>query len=132
MIRLFKTLFKKFPKFIEFIITMYRHNIFIISKCWACFNKLIYQNHHNEVAIFGANSIAEILCVLSKYKSVNITGIYDEVENKRRFLRWSVLPVESLRSLDDCIIIASLVDIDNMRDTLKKLGIKDNRIIVLG
>lgn len=130
-IKLFKTLLKKSPKFLEFLITMFRYNIFIIAKCWGCFNKLDSYKH-NTVNIFGTGSIAEILCVLSKYKSIKINAIYDEVENKGKFLRWNVLPIESLKNLDDCIIIASVVDIDNMRDTLRKIGIKDNKIITLG
>ena len=129
--KIFKTSFKKINKFLEFSIIMLRYNRIIIGKCWSVIHKLESYGY-KDVNIFGSGSIAEILCVLSKYKSININAVYDEVEDKRKILKWDVLPLKSFKNSNDYIIIAEVVDVDNMKDTLKKLGVKDDKIIVLG
>ena len=109
---------------------MFKYNVSLIAKCWGVLS-ILELLKQNNAAIYGAGGIAEILCVLSEYKRIKITALYDDIDNTGKLRNRDVLPVELLKNSDSSIIIASVVDVENMKNTLKNLGMKDSQIITV-
>jgi hypothetical protein len=124
-----KDLWGKVYKAYGFLKNMSQYNLYTIERSRRCLNELSSQ-HIREVAVYGAGDIAEVLYDLTFEVPLRIIAIYDDVE-KKRFLRFNVLPIEAMNGGRAKVIIASLVGVEEKVERLRRLGVDRERIVVL-
>ena len=112
----------------RFLQRVAQHNRFVADECWRHLHRLAMNN--KEVAIFGVCNIAKILLVLTKDVPIKISGIYDDVK-REKFSGYEKCPVEALKGYPSSVIISSLFGVEERIETLKQLGIKEEKIIRL-
>jgi hypothetical protein len=103
---------------------------YVIDRCRQCLYDLTTIGVH-EVAVFGTGDVAQVLNILSKAMPIKITAIYDSPLKKMKFMGYKVFPLEAIKSYQGKVIIASLGDVVEKIEILKKIGIKDNMIVDL-
>ena len=109
---------------------MWRVNSYTAEKTKHCLNELANKGI-KEVAVYGADEIAEILNDLSRETSVKIQAIYDDYE-RIGTAESQVRPIEQYQGTPNKLIVGSIVGVEKKLEKLKKLGIASENIITLG
>lgn len=125
-----KTVFFKFQLFFRFIYRMFENNIYTVELCKRSLKKLSSKGVE-EIAVYGTDFTAKILCIIIKQMPLKILGIYDKVKTGGKFLQYNVLPYQSLAGFKGKIVIASLSESLERALELREIGIKDDNIIKL-
>jgi hypothetical protein len=108
---------------------MWRVNSYTAEKTKHCLNELANKGI-KEVAVYGADEIAEILNDLSRETSVKIQAIYDDYE-RIGTAKSQVRPIEQYQGTPNKLIVGSIVGVEKKLEKLKKLGIASENIITL-
>lgn len=108
---------------------MCQHNQRAVLCAKSCLKKLTASGIQ-EVALYGAGDVAEILYNWTYEIPVKINVIYDDC-GRTRYLGLNVLPIEEGAKGGEKVIIASLVAVEMRIKRLQRVGIDKNRIVVL-
>ena len=106
-----------------------QHNLDTLRQSRRVLADLAYQEI-TVVSLYGTGEIAELLHGLASEVSIGIRSIYDDF-GEETFLGANVLPIEVCVQSSERIIIASVVGIEEKIAHLKRLGIKQDRIVRL-
>jgi hypothetical protein len=124
-----KGLVSKVAKGFDFVRYMSASNMDAIKRSRNCLEKLAAQQVQ-EVSLYGAGDIAQVLYDLTFEIPVKINSIYDDFNNKR-IATFKVVPVAESAKSHEKVIIASFAAVDDKLERLRKLGIDNDRIVVL-
>lgn len=119
----------KVGKGYEFIKCMSHYNRGAIKRSRLCLNSLV-AGGIQEVSVYGAGDIAEILYDLTFEIPITIKTIYDD-DGAKSFLGPEVRPVEESAAGKEQVIVASLVAIEEKVERLRSLGLDTKRIVLL-
>ena len=119
----------KVGKTYEFLRAMCQHNRRAINRAKLCLESLA-AGGIQEVTVYGAGDIAEILYDLTFEIPIKIKAIYDG-GSRKRFLGLAVLPLEESANDKKKVIIASLVAVESKVERLQNLGVDRKRIVLL-
>jgi hypothetical protein len=92
----------------------WEHDRFMAGECREALDKLRAEGV-DEVAVFGAGGVADMLCVLSGEAGIRISGVYADAE--------------ALARAGGRAMVASFVNIEALRETLRQAGVKEEDII---
>ena len=124
-----KGLVSKVAKGFDFVRYMSASNMDAIKRSRNCLEKLAAQQVQ-EVSLYGAGDIAQVLYDLTFEIPMKIKSIYDDFDNKR-ISKFKVVPVAESAKSHEKVIIASFAAVDDKLERLRKLGIDNDRIVVL-
>ena len=124
-----KGLVSKVAKGFDFVRYMSASNMDAIKRSRNCLEKLAAQQVQ-EVSLYGAGDIAQVLYDLTFEIPMKINSIYDDFDNKR-ISKFKVVPVAESAKSHEKVIIASFAAVDDKLERLRKLGIDNDRIVVL-
>lgn len=124
-----KDIFRKGYKAYDFLKNMSQYNSYVFERCKNCLKELTSQNV-KEIALYGTGDVAEILYKLTFDSSIKIEAVFDGFEGKK-FFSFNVMPLESIINYHGKVIIAALVGVEDKVEKLIKVGVEDEKIIVL-
>jgi hypothetical protein len=125
-----RDLLNKFVKAYDFVRFMVAHNIYTIRRCRECLTRLVAKDVR-IVSIYGERDIVEVLYDLTLELPVRIKVIYaDSVD--QAFRKFKIVPIEESAKGLEKVIVASLVDIDDKAERLRKSGVERERLVLLG
>lgn len=104
-----------------------QYNRYTILQCQHCLHRLASQGVRN-VAVFGANDVAEVLYILTKIEPIKISTLYDDIQHEERFCGLRVLPLSALNGYNEKIIVSGPLNTDEKIEALRRIGIKGDRI----
>ncbi|KJU86067.1 Glycosyl transferase, family 2 domain protein [Candidatus Magnetobacterium bavaricum] len=121
--------FRKLYKIRGFFQTMASQNEHNLQRAFSCLNTLKAHNV-SEFAIYAPNAAAEVLCNVAGSASLMATAIYDDIGGAV-FCGLTVMAVESAPGRGEVIVIADVGPKREKLETLKRIGVNEDRIIVL-
>lgn len=125
-----KNIFFGVKLFFLFFFRMLKNNVYTVKLCRNTLKKLRYRETR-EIAIYGANFVTKILCIIAKQMSLRVTGIYDKSCFGNKLLRYKILPSQSLAGFEGKVVVATLAKNIESVSELKDLGISRDNIIKL-
>jgi hypothetical protein len=124
-----RDLLNKLVKGYYFVKFMSAYNIYAIRRCRECLKRLVKEDVQ-EVSIYGERDIAEVLYDLTFEIPVRIKTFYADAV-KKEFRRFKVVPIEVSARSQEKVIVASLVDIEDKTEHLRKAGVEGRRMVLL-
>ena len=129
LIRLFVLILKIIRHIYWRICFIYRYDKVIIENCWHLFYNRLIPDGTTELALFGISDIAKIVLILAKQTGIKIVGIYDNVDGLT-FGGHKVAHYANLKDHNDKILISASINIEERMERLKRLGIKEENILL--
>lgn len=124
-----KDILRKAYKTYDFLKNMIQYHTYILDQCEKCLKKLA-SNNIKEFAIYGTGDVAEVLYKLTLNTPVKVNAVYDSLEGKK-FFKFNVMPVETIKYYRGKIVVATLLGVEDKIEILKKIGVKDEKIVLL-
>ena len=125
----FKRIFKEVYRSYLLLTDANKYNAYAEERCRNCLKELA-SNDIREIALYGTNDVAGILCHLTCQSLVRIKAIYNNSRGKK-FFGLDVMPAEEIKYYHGKIVVADLIEIEDKVNTLGKLGVPTERIITL-
>ena len=123
-----KDFLRKIVRGYGFFMDMVRYNLEVVRRSRYCLDKLAEQGVR-EAAIYGERPILEVLCQMASAGPVKIKRIDPETETRRP--TYDVKSADHITKCDKAVIVASLIDIDRKKERLLKMGVEEERMVVL-
>ena len=108
---------------------MNNYNDYVLKRCKDCLKELA-ANSINEIAIYGTSDVAGILHNLALHSQVQIKAVYDNFGGKKYF-GLDVMSAELIKNYPGKVIVADLFEAEDKMEMLKRMGVKDEKIIIL-
>ncbi len=109
---------------------IYSHNKASIENCWHFFYSHLIPDKTKEIALFGISDIAKIIIIIAKQTGIRIVGVYDDVEGLK-FAGYSTSHFINLKDYQGKVLISYTLNIEEKMKKLKKLGIKEENILLI-
>jgi hypothetical protein len=119
----------KLVKLAAFVWSMCQYNLDVIKCSRHCVERL-FARGIREIAVYGANDVAEVLYYLTLDIPVSICAVYDDFPGAR-FLDFEVLPIAACAVARPRVIVAALVGVDEKIERLTAAGTTTDRIVLL-
>jgi hypothetical protein len=113
----------------DFLISMFYYNWDVIRRSRRCLKQLVADNVH-EVFVYGEKDVTEVLYHLAFELPVKVKTIREGFESKANSGP-NTFPLEVTRVGREKVIVASLVNIDEIISRLRELGVDNERIVLL-
>ena len=124
-----KDILRKIYRTYDFLKNMGQYNTYVFEKCKNCIEELASNNVH-EIALYGTGDVAEVFYKFTLNSPIKIKAVYDTLDGKK-FFNLNVIPMQAMKHYHGKIVIAALVGVEERVERLKRMGMKNENIIIL-